>query len=287
MLTTVASFCPTGTFQTITGEADSLAWIYKRVAKMCHIQIGGRHLVNAWEIKYDRESESPGIFYMRIKAAISENLLSREGKCHGVRQDAAETFSLMAESMIVLKWLEAINPALPKHTQETRAILFTNDKPNFADIQPELCELMDTLVQEIEQVDGISSLSIYDDKLVSSSRISFAKGKTTKYRPKSSIKSWNVNQQASFRTQTKSDKLCPQCKASGKDRSVFTTHNLDMCYDLYPEKRRSGGIGLLSLLVHVDENEQFDPEEAEAFFEAYRLNQGLACLDENNSNNSQ
>ena len=101
VLTTVASFCPKGTFQTITGEADSLAWIYKRVAKMCHIQIGGRHLVNAWEIKYDRESESPDIFYMRIKAAFSENLLLREGKYHGVRQDAAETFSPMAESMIV------------------------------------------------------------------------------------------------------------------------------------------------------------------------------------------
>ena len=62
VLTTVASFSPTGTFQTITGEADSLAWIYKRVAKMCHIQIGGRHLVSAWELRNDRESESPDIF---------------------------------------------------------------------------------------------------------------------------------------------------------------------------------------------------------------------------------
>ena len=78
ILTTIASFCPNGTFQTITGEADSLAWIYTRVAKMCHIQIGGRHLVNAWDLKFDQENESPDIFFMRIKAAFSENRLAKD-----------------------------------------------------------------------------------------------------------------------------------------------------------------------------------------------------------------
>ena len=93
VLTTVASFCPSGTFQTITGEANSLAWIYTRVAKMCHIQIGGRHIVNAWELKYDQETESPDIFYMRLKAAFSENLLPKDIKYHGVTQQATEAFS--------------------------------------------------------------------------------------------------------------------------------------------------------------------------------------------------
>ena len=47
----------------------------------------------------------------------------------------------MAESMILLRWLEAIHPSLHRHIQETRASLLTTAKPSFADIQPDLCEL--------------------------------------------------------------------------------------------------------------------------------------------------
>ena len=287
VLTTVASFCPSGTFQTITGEANSLAWIYTRVAKMCHIQIGGRHIVNAWELKYDQESESPDIFYMRLKAAFSENLLPKDSKYQGVTQQAAEAFSPMAESMIVLKWLEAINPALPRHVQETRASLFTSEKPNFADIQPDLCEMMDTLIQEIEQAENVSSLSIYDSGITSSNRISYGRGRMPNYRSKPSVKPWNANYQTSSRKNSKEDRMCHHCKAVGKDSKVYTSHNLDTCFDLYPEKRRSGGIRMLSIPVHVDEYEQFDPAEAEAFFEAYKLNQGISCLSEDTSDTSQ
>ena len=130
---------------------------------MCHIQIGGRHLVNAWDLKFDQGNESPDIFYMRLKSAFSENLLAKDGKFHGQAQATSEVFSPMAESMIVIKWLEAINPALPRHIQDTRATLFTSEKPNFADIQQDLCEIMDTLLQEIEQVDSVSALSVQDD----------------------------------------------------------------------------------------------------------------------------
>ena len=34
---------------------------------------------------------------------------------------------------------------------------------------------------------------------------------------------------------------------------------------------------VLSIPVHGDDNEQFDPQEAEALFQAYRMNQGLSC----------
>ena len=44
---------------------------------------------------------------------------------------------------------------------------------------------------------------------------------------------------------------------------------------------------MLSIPVHVDEHDQFDPEEAEAFFQAYKLNQGLSCSSESKSVNSQ
>ena len=41
--------------------------------------------------------------------------------------------------------------------------------------------------------------------------------------------------------------------------------------------RGAAGVRILSIPVHVDDNEQFDPQEAEALFQAYRMNQGLSC----------
>lgn len=295
ILNTIASFCPNGTFGTITTEADSLEWIYGRVAKMCHIQIGGRHLVNAWDLKFDQGNESPDIFYMRLKSAFSENLLAKDGKFHGQAQATSEVFSPMAESMIVIKWLEAINPALPRHIQDTRATLFTSEKPNFADIQQDLCEIMDTLLQEIEQVDSVSALSVQDDYdlTVEANRISFQRGRGRgrggfANRNRNATRPWSQQTPSSSYRQTPAvDKLCKHCKTVGKDSSIYTSHDVDMCFDLYPEKRRGAGVRMLSIPVHVDENDQFDPEEAQAFFQAYKLNQGLSCSSESSSTNNQ
>ena len=289
ILTTIASFCPNGTFQTITGEATSLEWIYRRVAKMCHIQIGGRHLVNAWELKYDSENESPDIFFMRCKAAFSENLLAKDSYYHDEKLSTAEAFSPMAESMVVLRWLEGIHKALPRHIQDTRAALFTTAKPSFADIQPELCELMDTLLQEIEQAESVSALSIHDKQLVDVNRIfSRRGGRGGSNNSRNATNPWSSRASAkTFKNTPAVDKLCRHCKTVGKDPSIYTSHDVEMCFDLYPEKRRGAGVRILSIPVHVDEHEQFDPEEAEAFFQAYRMNKGLSCLEESDTPDQQ
>ena len=283
LLTTIASFCPNGTFQTITGEATSLQWIYNRVAKMCHIQIGGRHLVNAWDIKYDPENESPDIYFLRMKAAFAENLLAKDDKYHGEKLTSAEAFAPMSESLIVLRWLEGIHPALPRHIQDTKAALFTPEKPSFADIQSDLCELMEVLLQEIDQVDGASAVTVVDNDSVQINRMSsnYRRGGRGGYtnRTQHATKPWS--QQSTPRTFKQSpavDKLCRHCKTVGKDPSIYTGHDVEMCFDLFPEKRRSTGVRILSIPVHVDDNDQFDPEEAEAFFQAYKLNQGLTCV---------
>ena len=132
--------------------------------------------MNAWDLKYDPENESPDIFFMRCKAAFVENFLAKNDNYHGEKLATAEAFTPMAESMIVLRWLEAIHPSLPRHIQETRASLFTAAKPSFADIQPDLCELIDSLLQEIEQVDGVSALSVQDVAPVEVNRVTSRKG---------------------------------------------------------------------------------------------------------------
>ena len=98
-----------------------------------------------------------------------KNLLAKNDHYHGEKLANAEAFAPMAESMIVLRWLEAIHPSLHRHIQETRASLFTT--ASFADIQPDLCEPMDSLLQEIEQVDGVSALFAQDVTPVEVNRV--------------------------------------------------------------------------------------------------------------------
>ena len=101
-----------------------------------------------------------------------KNLLAKNDHYHGEKLANAEAFAPMAESMIVLRWLEAIHPSLHRHIQETRrASLFTIAKPSFADIQPDLCEPMDSLLQEMEQVDGVSALFAQDVTPVEVNRV--------------------------------------------------------------------------------------------------------------------
>ena len=73
------------------------------------------------------------------------------------------------------------------------------------------------------------------------------------------------------------DKLCNHCKVLNKSPAIYQSHNLSECFDLFPEKRRSVGVRMLNIPVHVNEEDEFDPEEAAAFLEACKLNKGLMC----------
>ena len=143
MLTTIASFSPDGMFRSIVSESTSLQWIFNRIKTACNVQSTGRHIVTAWQIQWDRDSDTPDVFYMKVKSAFMNSLLLKDDYYHGDKLETAEALTPLCESLIVLRWLEAINPALPKHIMETRGHLFTRQTPNFADLQPELCSIMD------------------------------------------------------------------------------------------------------------------------------------------------
>ena len=283
LLTIFASFTPPGTFQTITSEATSLTWIFKRVAKLCNIQIGGRHLVNAWTLKWDKQRETPDVFFLRLRSATAECLMPAGSKYHEEVLTHPEVFTPLSESLLTIRWLDGIHPRLAQHIAENRASLFTSDKPNFADIQPDLCDIMDTLLAELEQTEGASSVSAEDDVSISRIFSQWKHGRGSNRggyggrggrggRPSSSISPWNN----SSRTPAV-DKLCNHCKVLNKSPAIYQSHSLNECFDLFPEKRRSVGVRILNIPVHVNEDDEFDPEEAAAFLEACKLNKGLVC----------
>ena len=73
------------------------------------------------------------------------------------------------------------------------------------------------------------------------------------------------------------NKLCNHCKVLKKSPAIYQSHDLSECFDLFPEKRRSVGVRMLNIPVHVNAEDEFDPEEAAAFLEACKLNKGLIC----------
>ena len=271
LLTIFASFTPPGTFQTITSSATSLSWIFKRVAKLCNIQIGGRHLVNAWNLKWDKERETPDVFFLRVKSAMAECLMPTGSKFHSEALTNPEVFTPLSESLITMRWLDLIHPRLAQHIAETKANLFTAEKPNFADIQPDLCDIMDSLLVELDQADGASFLRA-DDDITFNNRISFnnrSRGKGRGGFKSRTSKPWSNASSAT--------KLCNHCKVANKSPAIYESHNLTDCYELFPEKRRSPRVRILSVPVHVNDEDEFDPAEAAAYLEAYKMNQGLSC----------
>ena len=100
-----------------------------------------------------------------------KNLLAKNDHYHGEKLANAEAFAPMAESMIVLRWLEAIHPSLHRHIQETRASLFTTAVLSLVLQISSQIYASSKLEQEIEQVDGVSALFAQDVTPVEVNRV--------------------------------------------------------------------------------------------------------------------
>ena len=59
----------------------------------------------------------------------------------------------LLESLIVIQWLEAIHPKLPGHVRDHYGYLFTKETPNFCDVQPQLCCFLETMLQDLDQLE--------------------------------------------------------------------------------------------------------------------------------------
>ena len=68
--------------------------------------------------------------------------------------DENEPLTPLAENMIVEKWLEMIDQRLRTHIMQTRGHLFTDERPNLFDNQTQLCEQMETMLQELGNKEG-------------------------------------------------------------------------------------------------------------------------------------
>ena len=260
LLTTIAAFCPEGTFKPVLSESSSIQWIKDRIAKVCKIQTTGRHLPKILNIKWDSEKDTPDAFFLKIKSAFQDSLMPKGTRYHGIPLTTPETMGPLTESIIVIKWLEAIHPALPNYIMENRGDLFTDQTPNFCDIQPELCNIMDSLLAKVQESDYMPTAARVETQPIHTENI-----RMMRTRPKPVIR--RGTQQRSV-NQTRD--VCNYCIAIGKEERVWSTHTAQDCYLLFPDKKKAN-IKMITIPVETDEYDNFTLSDAmESLAESYR-----------------
>ena len=134
----IGSKSPDGMYNTIIREAVSMEWVLKRIKAAFRIQSKGVDLYDAMETGYDEDHDD------------HDDHDDRDTKYHGESLPTAESMTPLSESMITILWLKSIHPSLPKHIRDRHSHLFTDDKPNWADLQPDFVKMMDTLLVEVD-----------------------------------------------------------------------------------------------------------------------------------------
>ena len=263
LLTTIAAFCPEGTFKPVLSESTSIQWIHDRIAKVCKIQTTGRHLPKVLNIRWESDKDTPDAFFLKVKSAFQDSLMPAGTKYHGSALTTPETLGPLTESIIVIKWLEAIHPSLPNYIMENRGDLFTDESPNFCDIQPELCNIMDSLLAKVQETEfAASRISTKTDSASADLRQIRARPYQTKRTPPAQTRT------ADSTSREKTN--CEYCFATGKDEKVWSTHTAQNCFLLFPEKRKPR-IRMVTIPVETDENDEFSLQDAlHALTEGYQ-----------------
>lgn len=271
LLTTIAAFCPEGTFKPVLAESTSIQWIHDRISKVCKIQTTGRHLPKILNIKWESDKDTPDAFFLKVKSAFQDSLMPLGTRYHGIPLSAPETLGPLTESIIVIKWLEAIHPALPNYIMENRGDLFTEATPNFCDIQPELCNIMDSLLAKVQETEYTNA-----QVLVSDEHLRYIPS-----RPKPVTKPVAQQSKAQRYPSTQPQRVplpqsrraqdsCEYCYATGKEERVWSTHNAQNCFILFPDKRKTK-VRMVTIPVPADEYNNFTLQDAyESLAEAYQ-----------------
>ena len=265
LLTTIAAFCPEGTFKPVLSESTSIQWIHDRIAKVCKIQTTGRHLPKILNIKWEAEKDTPDAFFLKVKSAFQDSLMPAGTIYHGARLQAPETLGPLTESIIVIKWLEAIHPALPNYIMENRGDLFTEQAPNFCDIQPELCNIMDSLVAKVQESEYAASriTAVHQPDI----RMMRTRSNPQQQQPRRGLQH---QQQQRYNTAPKAKLSCEYCYATGKEEKVWSTHTAQNCFQLFPDKRKSR-VRMITIPVETDENDDFTLSDAlESLTDSYQ-----------------
>ena len=204
MLGLIISYCPENIRLEIERKATSLKWIWQRVRRHYGFSKSEGHFLKLANIRL-KEGERHESFFQRLMSHLYDNLLTTDSGVvfDGQAVTENEEMSPTVERLAVFLWLKLIDERLPLYV----ARVYSHDlqTKSIKDLQPEICENIESLLIEISTQEDIKlaySNSRYN-RNPSTSRRSFQK-------PRSS-------------------KTCVFCKASGKP---YNGHDIGNCFAL-------------------------------------------------------
>ena len=157
-LTCVATHCPTGFMDTVMRESTSFKGIVQQIKTTYGLDSRGEKFLSVMDIKLEF---SPTFTfeqgYMTVKDFCMQSLLPSGTKFKTKTLTETETLSPLAENFIMKEFLSKVHPKLPDHIKNTKGHLFTTDRPTLACNKAILIDLMDSMLAEIEGIDGIAA----------------------------------------------------------------------------------------------------------------------------------
>ena len=157
-LTCIATHCPSGFMDTVMRESTSFKDIVNQIKVTYGLQSRGEKFLNCIDIKFEFSDKfTYEMGYMQLKDFFMSSLLANGSTFKGRITNAAETLSPLAENFILKEFLEKVHPKLPEHIKNTKGYLFTEEKPTLACNKSKLMDLIDTMLQEIENLENINT----------------------------------------------------------------------------------------------------------------------------------
>ena len=218
MLGIIAQFSPALLRNDIIKKSTSLKWIWCRVRKHYSFSQSEVNFLKLYSIKREPEERYETLF-QRIVAHLDDNLLTVES---GLQHDGAvptsdEEMSPTVERLAVYIWLTLIDIRLPAYV--ARVYAHDLQTKSLKDIQPHLCEAMDSLLVD---------MSVQDDASVSYSRAS-NQHRPRRFNPRgNNNNSFNSNATTSRASAPNPrQKQCILCKTANR---AYIGHDISSCW---------------------------------------------------------
>jgi hypothetical protein len=148
MLGFIAQYIPHFLTNDIVKRCTSLDGVWQKVRKYYGFKNSESQFMKYSSIVLE-ENERPE----RLIAHLQDNLLTTESPLthDGEKVTKNEEISPTVERLVVLHWMELINPGLPALVQRTFA--FDLQKMSLKDLQPQICVAMDGFLEELRHED--------------------------------------------------------------------------------------------------------------------------------------
>ena len=208
MIGLIVSYCPETIRLEIDRKATSLKWIWQRIRRHYGFSKSESHFLKLGNITLN-DGERHESFYQRIMSHLYDNLLTTDSGIlfDGEPISTNEEMSPTVERLAVYLWLQLIDTRLPAYVSR----VYSHDllSKSIKDIQPEICQNMDSLLMEISAQEDI--------------KIAYARGRSNLR-----LSSSNAN------SVQKTQNTCAFCKACNKP---YTGHDISSCWSLSKSDR--------------------------------------------------